>query len=258
MSTEASPQTSTSTVTPVLAADDIRVNFGGLAALGGVSLDVRPGESVGLIGPNGSGKSTMLNVLSGLQRPTSGTVRLHGQDVTRMPAYRRARRGMARTFQRLELWGSMTVAENVRTAAELSARWQPGHQPPVIAAEVLDATGIGHLADRQIAELTSGQGRLVEVARALAERPSLLLLDEPTAGLSETETRQLTELLAGIVTRGTAVILVEHHVEMVLRLCSRVTLLDFGKVIVAGDTEQVRTAPALREVYLGARYAARS
>jgi branched-chain amino acid transport system ATP-binding protein len=246
------------TATPVLAAQDIRVNFGGLAAVGGVSLDVLPGESVGLIGPNGSGKSTMLNVLSGLQRPTSGTVRLNGHDVTRMPAYRRARRGMARTFQRLELWGSMTVAENVRTAAELAGRWRPGHQLAETAEEVMAAIGISHLADREISELTSGQGRLVEVARALAERPSLLLLDEPTAGLSETETRQLTELLAGIVAAGTAVILVEHHVEMVLSLCSRVTLLDFGKVIVAGDTEQVRNAPALREVYLGARYAARA
>jgi branched-chain amino acid transport system ATP-binding protein len=245
-------------VTPVLAAAGIRVNFGGLAAVDGVSLDVLPGEAVGLIGPNGSGKSTMLNVLSGLQRPTAGTVRLHDQDVTRMPAYRRARRGMARTFQRLELWGSMTVAGNVRTAADLAARWQPGHQPAEVADEVMAAIGISHLADRQIAELTSGQGRLVEVARALAERPSLLLLDEPTAGLSEAETRQLTELLAGIVADGTAVILVEHHVEMVLTLCARVTLLDFGKVIVAGDTEHVRTAPALREVYLGARYAARA
>ncbi len=246
------------TATPVLVAEDVRVNFGGLAALAGVSLDVLPGESVGLIGPNGSGKSTMLNVLSGLQRPASGSVRLNGQDITRMPAYRRARRGMARTFQRLELWGSMTVAENVRTAAELAARWQPDHRPAAVAAQVLEVMGISHLAGREIAELTSGQGRLVEVARALAESPRLLLLDEPTAGLSETETRQLTELLAGIVAGGTAVILVEHHVEMVMRLCSRVTLLDFGKVIVAGNTEQVRTAPALREVYLGARYAARS
>jgi len=249
---------STATVTPVLAAQDIRVNFGGLAAVSGVSLDVMPGESVGLIGPNGSGKSTMLNVLSGLQRPTSGTVRLLGQDVTRLPAYRRARRGMARTFQRLELWGSMTVAENVRTAADLAGRWKPGHQAAEVAEEVMTAIGISHLAGREISELTSGQGRLVEVARALAERPSLLLLDEPTAGLSDTETRQLTELLAGIVADGTAVVLVEHHVEMVLSLCSRVTLLDFGKVIVAGDTETVRKAPALREVYLGARYAART
>jgi branched-chain amino acid transport system ATP-binding protein len=248
----------TVTVTPVLAAQDIEVKFGGLTAVGGVSLDVAPGESVGLIGPNGSGKSTMLNVLSGLQRPTSGTVRLDGHDVTRMPAYRRARRGMARTFQRLELWGSMTVAENVKTAAGLAARWRPGQPPDEVAEEVMAALGISHLADRDISELTSGQGRLVEVARALAERPSLLLLDEPTAGLSETETRQLTELLAGIVADGTAVILVEHHVEMVLSLCSRVTLLDFGKVIVAGDTETVRKAPALREVYLGARYAART
>jgi branched-chain amino acid transport system ATP-binding protein len=248
----------TVTTTPVLAAQDIEVKFGGLTAVGGVSLDVAPGESVGLIGPNGSGKSTMLNVLSGLQRPTSGTVRLDGHDVTRMPAYRRARRGMARTFQRLELWGSMTVAENVKTAAGLAARWRPGQAPDEVAEEVMAAIGISHLADRDISELTSGQGRLVEVARALAERPSLLLLDEPTAGLSETETRQLTELLAGIVADGTAVILVEHHVEMVLSLCSRVTLLDFGKVIVAGDTETVRKAPALREVYLGARYAART
>lgn len=244
--------------TPVLEAENVRVSFGGLTAVDGVSLDVLPGESVGLIGPNGSGKSTMLNVLSGLQRPTSGRVRLNGHDITRMPAYRRARRGMARTFQRLELWGSMTVAENVETAAGLAVRRQSGQQPAAIAAEVMDAIGISHLADRQIAELTSGQGRLVEVARALAERPALLLLDEPTAGLTETETRQLTGLLARIVAAGTAVILVEHHVEMVLSLCSRITLLDFGKVIVAGDTEQVRTAPELREAYLGSRYAARA
>ena len=248
------------TVAPLsLSAEDISVQFGGLKALDGVSLNAPPGRTIGLIGPNGSGKSTMLSVLSGLRRPNRGTVLLAGDDVTAASPAHRARRGMARTFQRLELWDSMTVYDNVRTAAELAARWNKAiTSPEREAEEAIRLVGISSLVARDVSELSSGQGRLVEVARAIAQRPSLLLLDEPTAGLNEEETLRLTDLLRRIGERGTTLVLVEHHMDMVMTLCDYVYVLDFGQLICEGTPDVVRNDSRVREVYLGSAHESRA
>lgn len=248
------------TVAPLaLRAEHVAVNFGGLKALNDVTIAVEPGTVVGLIGPNGSGKSTMLSVLSGLRRPNGGTVIIGGKTATNMTPASRARLGMARTFQRLELWDSMTVYENILASAELASHWNKDIVSPAQEAEqAIRLVGIEALLNRDIAELSSGQGRLVEVARALAQRPSLALFDEPTAGLNEEETKALGELLRKINRRGTSIVLVEHHIEMVMSLCEYIYVLDFGKLICEGNPEVVRSDPRVREVYLGTGHAAKN
>ncbi|MDO8212011.1 ABC transporter ATP-binding protein [Conexibacter sp. CPCC 206217] len=243
---------------PLLEADSISVSFGGIKALADVSIAAEPGAVTGLIGPNGAGKSTMLGVLSGLQRPKAGRVRFAGHDVTRKAPHRRARLGMARTFQRLELWSSMTVAENVLTAAELGRQWNRDAAPQRIAGRALEQLGLTTIADVPVGELSSGQGRLVEVARAMALRPTMLLLDEPSAGLNEVETEELGRILASLAADGTAIILVEHHVELVTNTCSYVYVLDFGQTIAAGPPEQIRRDEAVQRAYLGSKHAAHS
>jgi branched-chain amino acid transport system ATP-binding protein len=242
----------------LLEADGIAVSFGGLRALADVSLRAEEGAVTGLIGPNGAGKSTMLGVLSGLQQPRAGRVRLDGRDITKAPPHKRARLGMARTFQRLELWTSMTAAENVLTAAELASRWHADFDPRAVAAEVIEQMELTALAETPVTELSSGQGRLVEVARAMALKPRLLLLDEPSAGLNEAETVELGTILATLADAGTAIVLVEHHVELVTSTCSYVYVLDFGQTIAEGGPEEVRNNALVQTAYLGSKHAAHS
>jgi branched-chain amino acid transport system ATP-binding protein len=236
-----------------LAVNDISVRFGGLQALNAVSLDVAAGEIHGLIGPNGAGKTTLFNVITGLQRPTHGRVHLGGADVTRAKPHMRARLGLGRTFQRLELFGSMSARENVQMAAEVQRRLRPSGRSPAEEAEFqLARVGILHVADEPTDSLPTGLARLVELARALATSPAVLLLDEPSSGLNADETHGLGEVLAQLASEGMGVLLVEHDMALVMAICARVDVLDNGEVIARGDPASVRANSKVQEAYLGA------
>jgi branched-chain amino acid transport system ATP-binding protein len=240
-----------------LATSNVTVAYRGLLALSDVSLGLEQGTITGLIGPNGAGKSTMIGVLSGLVRPSSGHVLLDGRDVTRLPPHRRAHLGMARTFQRLELWRSMSVEENIQTAAEFApARGgRHGRDAKSAAREAIELLGLQDVAGKEVTELSSGHGRLVEVARGVARRPKVLLLDEPSAGLNESESRKLGETLARYVAvSGTSILLVEHHVELVSAICAYVYVLEFGQLIASGTATEVRASEAVQKAYLGRRH----
>ena len=232
---------------PVLDVSGVTVRFGGHVALDDVSLAAAPGEVTGLIGPNGAGKTTLFNVITGLQAPQRGRVRLDGDDVTRLAPYRRARRGLARTFQRLELFGLLTVHENVELAASVRGR-RPGRS----AAEALELVGLSDLADARSDELPTGKARLVELARALATGPKVLLLDEPASGQDDGETEAFRDVLLTVAGEGIAVVLVEHDVHLVMRTCTKVHVLDFGRVLAAGTAAEVQADQAVLDAYLGA------
>jgi branched-chain amino acid transport system ATP-binding protein len=226
----------------------VSVHFGGVTAVDDAHITADAGAVTGLIGPNGAGKTTLFNVITGVQPPSTGTVSLNGTDVSRLPTYRRARLGMARTFQRLELFWTLSVLDNVLVAAE-----QAGDPNPADTARaVLERVGVAHLADEQAGSLPTGSARLVEVARALACEPKVLLLDEPASGLDETETRQLGVLLRRLAAEGLAVLLVEHDMSLVMDICDSVSVLDLGRVIASGTPTEVRTHPLVIEAYLGA------
>ena len=239
------------TETP-LSVVDVSVRFGGVQALSEVSLEVPAGSVTGLIGPNGAGKTTLFNVVSGLVAPTDGRVRVEGRDVTSLPAYRRARLGVARTFQRLELFGSLTARENVQVGAELHREWNRRGGDPAQEAQVLiDLVGIGDVADERAETLSTGTARLVELARALAARPKVLLLDEPSSGLDDRETDQFGQLLDRLAAEGLAILLVEHDVELVMGVCRRIWVLDFGRMLMSGSPAEVRASPDVQAAYLG-------
>jgi branched-chain amino acid transport system ATP-binding protein len=228
------------------------VRFGGVHALQHVDLDAAAGEVTGLIGPNGAGKTTLFNVVTGLQKPQAGTVNLDGRDVTALPPHRRARLGIARTFQRLEVFGSLTVRENLLVAAEIRRRWsRDGSNTRRVADEVMEEVGLRPFSRERCDTLPTGLARLVEVGRALATRPTVLLLDEPSSGLDEQETDELAALLGRLAQRDMAVLLVEHDVDMVMSVCSRIHVLDFGKILAVGTPEEVRENPMVRAAYLG-------
>ncbi len=228
------------------------VRFGGVQALADVSLDVAPGQITGLIGPNGAGKTTLFNVMTGLQRPNRGRVMLDGSDITRMRPHRRARRGLARTFQRLEIFGTLSVRENVLLAAETQrSNTPPGTSAARFAQEIIERVGLGHVTDEPADALPTGLARLVELGRALATNPSVLLLDEPSSGLDTTETEALGHLLVGLAQDGLAILLVEHDMGLVMKVCQEVNVLDFGHIIAIGPPAKVQADPAVREAYLG-------
>ncbi len=241
----------------VLAAEDVSVQFGGLSALDHVSLEVPPGRIVGLIGPNGAGKTTLFNVLTGLQSATSGRVVFGGHDISRWPAHRRGRAGMARTFQRLALFTRMTVHDN------LVASWESSHGGGVLGRgrqqrqrrvdDVMSLLDLWPLADRLSGELSTGQCRMVELGHALCTDPRLLLLDEPGSGLDAQETATFSRILR-TVTSGDgapAVLLVEHDMALVMDVCASLTVLDFGKVIARGNADEIRKNELVRAAYLG-------
>jgi branched-chain amino acid transport system ATP-binding protein len=236
----------------VLQVEDVEVRFGGVQALKGVSLEVPDGALVGLIGPNGAGKTTLFNVITGLEKPARGRVLLGAEDVTSLPPHQRARRGLGRTFQRIEVFSSLTVHENVLAAAEARRSWTKDSADPVLAAsEVLERVGLRDVEHDRVDRLSTGLLRLVEVARALASRPHLLLLDEPGSGLDSAESQALGELLVELVAEGRSILLVEHDVELVMRVCEEIHVLDFGQVIAHGTPDQVQRDPAVQAAYLG-------
>jgi branched-chain amino acid transport system ATP-binding protein len=238
---------------PVLRVEGIDVNFGGVHALHDLTLDVEAGTVTGLIGPNGAGKTTLFNVICGLQRPSRGRVLIDGRDVTSMRPHARARLGLARTFQRLEIFGSMSARDNILVAAEIHRGWtRSGRRPAEVADAIVERVGLSEVASAQADTLPTGLARLVELGRALATEPRVLLLDEPSSGLDHTETAALGSLLEELASEGMAVLLVEHDVELVMRVCSQVHVLDFGQVIAVGSPAEVQANQAVQLAYLGA------
>jgi ABC-type branched-subunit amino acid transport system ATPase component len=254
----------------LLNAEHVTVRFGGVLALDDVSLQAGEGTVVGLVGPNGAGKTTLFGVLSGLVRPRSGRVLLRGTDVTRAPPQRRAHLGLARTFQRIELFTELTVREHLVVAhrahehrdrrlladlAGLGGRSSPRERE--VVDRLLDMLGLAPMADQPAALLPLGTGRLVEVARALATEPAVVLLDEPTSGLDAEETTRLARALERTRSDvGVAVVLVEHNVDFVLELAEHVTVLDFGKSIATGTPPAIRANEAVQAAYLGSAVSA--
>jgi branched-chain amino acid transport system ATP-binding protein len=249
---------------------NLSVSFGSLRAVNGVSFEVRKGEIVGLIGPNGAGKTTIFNTITGYCRAQSGEVRFAGQSILGSPPHQIAARGVVRTFQNIELFGEMSALENVLTGMHL--RVQPTvlgaalRLPGARAAErsareealrLLTLVGAEALAGQRASALSFGQQRLLELARALAVRPSLLLLDEPASGLAADETAALDTLLSRLREReGITILLVEHVIELVMGLCDRVIVLDHGEMIGEGTPDEVRADPRVIKAYLGTEAAA--
>jgi ABC-type branched-subunit amino acid transport system ATPase component len=235
-----------------LAVGDVSVRFGGLLALDSVDLEVAVGEVHGLIGPNGAGKTTLFNVITGLQRPTQGTVHIGSREVTRKRPHTRSRLGLGRTFQRLELFGTLTARENVQMAAEVQRGKLAGGRTASQEAEYqLGRVGLLHVADQPTDSLPTGLARLVELARALATSPSVLLLDEPSSGLNAEETAALGAVLQHLAAEGMGVLLVEHDMALVMGICNRVVVLDHGQVIARGDPLSVRGDARVQAAYLG-------
>jgi len=230
---------------------DVSVQFGGLLAVDGASIEVEAGCVTGLIGPNGAGKTTLFNVVTGLQAPTRGRIRFDGHDITRRRPYRRARIGIARTFQRLEAFGSLTARENVLVALEMRRRWSKAPHDSGLADELLEQVGIASVAHKRVESLPTGTARLVEVARALAVDPKVLLLDEPSSGLDEAETDALGALLHQLAGGGLGVLLVEHDMPLVMDTCLVINVLDFGRVIARGTPHQIQADPSVQRAYLG-------
>ncbi len=237
---------------PLLSIEDVTVTFGGLHALEGVNLEVEAGRVGGLIGPNGAGKTTLFNVITGLQDTSRGRVTLDGRDISKLHTHERARLGLARTFQRLEVFGSLTARENLLTAAEIRKSWaRDGSDTRAVAEEILERVGLRDVGDEQVDNLPTGTARLVELGRALATRPKVLLLDEPSSGLDERESVMFGDLLLALAAEGLAILLVEHDVQLVMTVCRHIHVLDFGMIIASGRPDTVQRDPQVQAAYLG-------
>jgi len=236
----------------LLQIDSVSVSFGGLQALSGVTIDVPEREVTGLIGPNGAGKTTLFNVITGLQPPNAGKVVLEDRDITTTKPHKRARLGIGRTFQRLETFGTLSVRDNVLVAAEMRRGWsRERFKPGDVSDELIERVGLTSVSGERVDKLSTGTQRLVELARALATKPKIVLLDEPSAGLNESETEQLAVLLHELAATGLGILLVEHDMSLVMSACDHIHLLDFGRLIAFGDPEEVQANPLVRAAYLG-------
>ena len=239
---------------------DLTRRFGGVCAVDSVSIRVEPGARHAVIGSNGAGKSTLFALIAGAQQPSRGSVHLGGVDVTRLSEHRRARRGLARTFQHANLFGPATAAANVALAVRRwlgcgYRAWPDRRREAAVRGRVgllLDTGGLAGRAATPAAGLSHGERRQLEVAVALAAQPSVLLFDEPTAGMAAPETRRFVELVAALPV-GLTVVLVEHDLEVVFGLATRLSVLHLGRLLADGDPDEVRADPAVREAYLGAR-----
>jgi branched-chain amino acid transport system ATP-binding protein len=238
---------------PLLEVEDVVVQFGGVTAVNEATFAMETGTVTGLIGPNGAGKTTCFNVITGLQKPTRGHVRLRGKDITGAAVHRRARMGMARTFQRLEAFGSLTVRDNVRAALDIhrGLRGMLGRSGSDVD-HLLERVGIAGYANERADSIPTGTARLLELARALACEPTLLLLDEPSSGLDESETDDFGVLLRDLAREGRGVLMVEHDMDLVMSVCDEIHVLDFGQIIATGTPAQIRADKRVQEAYLGA------
>jgi ABC-type branched-subunit amino acid transport system ATPase component len=248
----------------ILEINEITRDFGGVRALDGVTLSVAGGEIHGLIGPNGAGKTTLINVLSGIIPPTSGKVHFLGKPIQSLSAHRVSALGMARTFQNIRLFPAMTCLENVIAGQHLTAqrallprllclpsarREEKAHREEALA--ILGRVGLGRRVDAQARSLSYGERRRLEIARALASHPRMLLLDEPVAGMRQRGLGQLSGLIRSLSREGITVFLIEHNMAFVMQLCSRITVLNFGRAITTGTPEEVARHPQVIEAYLG-------
>jgi branched-chain amino acid transport system ATP-binding protein len=249
----------------VLELDNLTKHFGGVRAVDGVSLNVSAGEVLGLIGPNGSGKSTMVNLICGLFSLTAGRVKFKGEDISNLPPHMRVSLGIARTFQNIRLFGQLTVWQNLWVAQNSSGQRQEnplkrwfggGRSAREEASKVLEFFDLAHKRDELAGNLAFGEQRRLEFARAFAAKPALLLLDEPAAGMNAEEIEQLDVRIRKLRDAGMAILLIEHHVELVMSIADRIAVLNFGQKIAEGAPAEVQINPLVREAYLGTSAAA--
>ena len=243
-------------MTALLELRGVARQFGGLKALADVTLAVERGEILGLIGPNGAGKTTLVNVVTGVHPATAGTIRFDAVDITRAKPYQAARRGLARTFQIVQPFPDMTVMENVAAAALFAGSAATIRKARAQAAEHLDFVGLGPLAERNAATLTLAMRKRLELAKGLAMRPKLLLLDEVNAGLNSVEVDEALTLIRRIAAQGVTILIIEHLMKVVLGVCTRIAVLHHGQLIATGTPQEVVANPQVIQAYLGKRYGA--
>ena len=248
-----------------LAAEDVAISFGGVAAVAGVSFAVAPGEIFAIIGPNGAGKTTLFNIIAGNYRPSRGRITLHDDDVTGDPPHLLARRGLSRTFQNLQVFFRMTASENVMVGRHLHERrallphlfalpsvLRQNKETRQKAEDLLAFVGLSALADQPAGNMPYGALKRLEIARALATEPKVLLLDEPAAGCNAVETAEIDAVISRIAASGVTVVLVEHDMKLVMKISSRIHVLDQGRTLTEGTAAQVRANPDVVKIYLGA------
>lgn len=248
----------------MLEVNSLTQRFGGITALEDISFAVRKGDITGVIGPNGAGKTTLFNIVTGIYSQTSGTVSFEGADISSLPAEKLAARGLVRTFQNIELFGNMTVLENVMLGLHTGSHsgllscmfkmpWHLREEQRIraIALEWLEYCGITDLADQKASNLPFGKGRLLEIARAMAVKPRIMLMDEPAAGLNNRETAELAQLIRRIREAGVTVVLVEHDMELVMDICDRIIVLNLGRKLAEGTPREIQENPAVIAAYLG-------